>query len=50
MSLDISHLFRPILESIKEAVIVRDLNGKISYANRWTKNIFGYAQEDVNST
>lgn len=44
---NIAHLFQPILESIKEAVIVRDINGKIMFANRSTKDIFGYLPEEL---
>lgn len=42
---DFSHL--SILESIKDAVVVRDLSGKILFVNKAVEEFFGYSPEEL---
>lgn len=42
---DFSHL--SILESIKDAVIVRDLTGKVFFINKAVEELFGYKPEEL---
>lgn len=37
-----AYYYLSVLECIKEAIIVRDLNGKISYVNEAAENLLGY--------
>ncbi|HET7817857.1 MAG TPA: PAS domain S-box protein, partial [Bacteroidia bacterium] len=46
-SQSISFSHQSITESIKEAVIVRDLSGKIFFINKAAEKLFGYRQEEL---
>jgi len=44
---DILKMFRTIVNSVRDALVMMDSAGRISYWNRAAENIFGYAREEV---